>query len=405
MNLRRRYAAAYTTRRSTMNKYFVMVLFALFLLLIPSCRKDKGEKADVPVPEAVTENDEITTAEEKVPSGGYGHIEGGTEEASVPPADGERVYRDNIFYTYSPEKGGYVVTSNAVTYSREAAIAGNIDGIPVVAVGENAFIGNESITGTLYIPGSVKEIGSGAFAACTSLTGLRLDEGIEIIGSGAFSGDKSLSGDLAVPSTVTAIGDGAFMDCSGFDGGLYILGKTAIGERAFYGCSGLKELAFISALSIGKSAFGNCTGLKGDLIIPDSVREIGDEAFYNCSGLDGTLVILGAETIGERAFKYCSSLRGDLILPSTLKSIGKCAFAHCSGFDGTLVLSSSLSSVEKGTFYMSGFSCDVIIPESVKTIDTRAFEGTAVTPYFTSPYIEIASDAFTPGTVIPAELL
>lgn len=374
-----------------MNKYFVIVLFALLLILVPSCRKNGKGDADLSLP----------AAEEEVRSASY-ETETVTE---VRPVDGDRVYRDNIFYTYSAKREGYVVSSNAITYSREAVIEEDIDGIPVVAVGENAFYGNEAVTGTLCIPGSVKEIGSGAFASCTSLTGLWLSEGIEIIGNGAFSGDVSLSGDLAVPSTVTVIGEEAFMNCSGFDGGLYILGKTAVGDGAFYGCSGFGELTILSALSIGKCAFRNCTGLKGDLIIPESLREIGQNAFYNCSGLDGALVILGAETIGKKAFKHCSSLSGDLILPSTLSSIGECAFAYCSGFDGMLVLSSSLTAVEKGTFYKSGFSCDVIIPESVKMIGEHAFEGTSVTPYFTSPYLEIASDAFTPGTIIPEELL
>ncbi len=392
----------HTRQGDIMNKYFVMVLFALFLILIPSCGKKKEEKADVTAPAAETAADEVTASQEKAQSG---NKEVASEEITPSPVDGERVYRDNIFYTYSSEKGGYVVTSNTVTYSREAAIAEDIDGVPVVAVGENAFSGNEAVTGTLFIPRSVKEIGSGAFSGCTSLTGLWLSEGIEIIGSGAFSGDISLSGDLAVPSTVTVISEEAFMNCSGFDGGLYILGKTAVGDWAFYGCSGFGELTILSALSIGNGAFENCTGLKGDLVIPESLRTIGERAFYNCSGLDGSLVILGAETIGKKAFEHCSSFSGDLILPPTLSSIGEYAFAYCSGFDGTLVLSSSLTSVEHGTFYKSGFSCDVIIPESVKTIDTKAFAETAVTPYFTSPYIEIASDAFSPGTVIPAELL
>ena len=385
-------------RGVVMNKYFVMILFALLLLLVPSCGK-KAEETVSPEPK-VTETGNVSsstedtaktvTAAEKQASPEENTVEAVKMEESeleaetVPliPEDGEKRYEDNIFYTYSSSLGGFVVTANAVTYPKDIVIPDTVDGIAVVRIGDYAFSGNSYITGNLIIPSSVKSIGDGAFCSCKSLTGLWLSEGVESIGEEAFLDCRALGGDLFIPESVTQVGNSAFGNCDGFDGELHILGVADIGDGAFRGCDGFTALHIFKAVSVGNSAFRGCTGFRGDLIIPESV-----------------------ETIGENAFRYCSGFSGDLILPSSVRAIGEYAFASCTGFDGILILPSSLGSIEEGVFYDTEFSCDVIIPESVKSIAREAFVGSHVTPYFTSACIGLAAGAFTEGTIIPPELL
>ena len=68
---------------------------------------------------------------------------------------------------------------------------------------------------TVYVPGSVKTIESGAFANCLSLKEVFIEEGVESIGrkntgiSGAFTACQKLK-KIVIPETVTYIEDNAF---------------------------------------------------------------------------------------------------------------------------------------------------------------------------------------------------
>ena len=62
------------------------------------------------------------------------------------------------------------------------------------------------------IPNSVTEIGSMAFAACSSLTSITIPDSVTEIGGGAFMGCSSLTS-ITIPNSVTEIGDKAFEGC------------------------------------------------------------------------------------------------------------------------------------------------------------------------------------------------
>ncbi len=83
------------------------------------------------------------------------------------------------------------------------------------------------------IPEGVTEIGTWAFADCTTLTGeLRLPASLTTIEDYAFSGCKALTGTLTIPSAVTSIGIHAFLDAIGFTK-LVIEGSPSIKDNAF----------------------------------------------------------------------------------------------------------------------------------------------------------------------------
>lgn len=84
---------------------------------------------------------------------------------------------------------------------------------------EGAFNGCTNMTGVLTIPSNVKEIGYSAFQS-TGFTGLVLNEGLEKISNtafqntgGAFNDCSSMTGILYIPSTVTDIGYNSFRNC------------------------------------------------------------------------------------------------------------------------------------------------------------------------------------------------
>ncbi len=256
-----------------------------------------------------------------------------------------------------------------------------IIGNSVTSIGNSAFYHCRSFTGPLTIPSSVISIGNNAFDGCWNFTGpLTIPESVKSIGNGAFLNCWSLTGPLVISDAVISIGGYAFSFCDGLTGSLTIPNSvTEIGGNAFRGCSGFTGTLTIgnSVISIGDGAFDGCSGLTGPLTIPETVTSIGDRAFYDCSGFTGSLTIGSAvNRIGENAFSNCSGFTGSLTIPESVISIGDKAFYNCSGFTGSLTIGSSVETIGKNTFYdCGGFTGSLTIGKSVTSIDDSAFKG------------------------------
>lgn len=70
------------------------------------------------------------------------------------------------------------------------------------------------LTGDLNIPGTIKNVGSGAFKGCKNLNGtLTLEEGLFYIESDAFY-DCKFTGKLVIPKTIKKLGADAFKGCN-----------------------------------------------------------------------------------------------------------------------------------------------------------------------------------------------
>lgn len=121
------------------------------------------------------------------------------------------------------------------------------------------------------IPGTVVQIGDGAFAGC-GLKNITIPSGVKAIGKGAFSGCDDLT-DVIIPSGVARIGEQAFYDCGS-------LTSVIIPE-------GVEEIEF--------GTFAGC-GLK-DIVIPSGVKTIGSMAFYDCDSLTSVTIPESVEKI------------------------------------------------------------------------------------------------------------
>ncbi|MBR7012772.1 MAG: leucine-rich repeat protein [Muribaculaceae bacterium] len=248
----------------------------------------------------------------------------------------------------------------------------------VTTIGNSAFDGCSSLSGTLSIPNSVTSIGEAAFSGCIGLTGeLTIPNSVTAIRNATFNGCSGLSGTLTIPNSVSAIGSQAFADCVGITA--FNMGNaiTSIGNEAFLNCLGITEISIPnSVVQIGIAAFEGCENLGKvnissleawcgidfnisigsdfavypigssnplflahhlyldgqeimDLVIPNSIADIKNYAFIGGSGFTSLTFGDAVTTIGESAFKDCTGLTS-VTLGGAITSTGYDAFSGCS---------------------------------------------------------------------------
>lgn len=193
---------------------------------------------------------------------------------------------------------GIRITSYNGFESDRIIVPKEIDGLPVISIGENA-IKNASFS-ELILPSSLKAILTSAFEGCANLKHMDLPEGLEYLGKYCFS--KTGLESLHVPEHVKVIPDGCFSGNKFLD--MIILGNKTreLGYSAFKGCTKLHEISLPETIkTISESCFEN-TAIK-TLILPSLVSEISAETFGCCfssrlyqSDNKVTFVFLGKNT-------------------------------------------------------------------------------------------------------------
>lgn len=183
-----------------------------------------------------------------------------------------------------------------------------IDGMPVVCIGEKAFMNAEFKE--IIIPNSVKAILNNAFCGCSKLKKLSIPEGVVYLGDSCFK--ESGIEEFDCPRTISVIPSKCFYYCDDlhkFHGGQNI---RIIKNLAFSGCKSLLNFNFSEALETIEWKSFSDTGTK-IFIIPANTKIISSQAFEGWSLIDKeiTLVILGKETeiktdFGSRLYNVCA---------------------------------------------------------------------------------------------------
>ena len=358
-------------------------LLFLFILMLTSmlASANDGDTFSEETVEGVLLNYTIISESEKTCMVGY------KQYPEVPTAQDRR----------GPEKD-VSKASGDITIPEEAK------GYRVVRIETSAF--EQAAITSVFIPNSVKTIGSYAFQRCVDLKSVRLSEQLTRIEGFLFYGCKSLTS-IDIPEGVTSIGDYAFAGCeqlkeinipSGveqFGGNVFCntgftsLPKlpeslTVIPKSMFYECTQLtsieipenitiiEECAFgrcpiseieipASVTHIGVAAFANCKNIT-DLTIPDNVTEIGFNAFNGCSNLKTVKLSANITSLNQGIFTECSSLES-IIIPNGVKSIGKFAFMYCSSL-GSINLPETLEEIGEQAFFGCSSLKQLFIPKN-----------------------------------------
>ena len=311
----------------------------------------------------------------------------------------------------------YIVTALNDDYKHSAfIIPNNYLGLPVTAIGSNAFYGLREIT----IPSSIIKIENDAFANCQDLETVYylgdFNQWVQIEFDSATANPKFyadnlyakgalIAGTTTISSAATKLNKYALLNCDAITGLILPLSIESIEEGALSGCGGLEELTipFVGSKLIESAdiayqyplgyLFGSekyeggvetkqCfygktpgTMVYATYVIPESLRKvvvqsghITSGAFYGCSNVE--CIVIGEDVvgIGERAFYQCVNLDSiEYIGLPPIGAVGAYAFAGCSKLQ-TISIPQGVKTI--GDYAFAGCSKlkTIIIPNSVESM-------------------------------------
>ncbi len=242
-----------------------------------------------------------------------------------------------------------------------------------IGVCDYAFYGDQQLQNVEGL-NQVRKIGEGAFAYCTSLSAVRLNQGITEIKDYTFYKCTSLYS-VAFPPVLTSIGEAAFYGCRQLHAvDLLNTRVRTIGGGAFRECIGLSELELGDSLeSIGDYAFYGDIFL-ASATLPDTLTHLGKRAFGDCLSLHTLKLGTGLTEIGDYAFANCVWLR-ELSVPSNIKTIGNYAFYNCSRLAALTFADDGVTRIGDYAFYGNEKLLHTELPASLKSIGVFAFKG------------------------------
>lgn len=263
----------------------------------------------------------------------------------------------------------------------------------VLTVSDSAFEGCSRLTDVTI---AAKTISTKAFAECTNLKTVEMEEGVTTIQGMAFANTPITT--ITVPSTLTTAGttkDGTIEkgpfagtmiasvhgkaedSTEALEGATILPGTTTIPNNLFLGCTSIIDVQIPETVTvIGQKAFNGCSSLK-EISLPNSVTDVLQGAFANDAAL--VKVDMSQATSlkkwDKESFKGDTALTG-VVLPSAsgITAIPDGTFAGCTSLAGeNLEIPKNIVTITANAFKESGLK-KLYIPNQVTTIGASAFE-------------------------------
>ncbi len=244
-----------------------------------------------------------------------------------------------------PEENGFRYT--------DIVIPAEINGQKVTKIGGSAFLGSTKRYEGIRVKridlsgaANLVTIDSMAFYALGSIysemdsCSLVLNEGLTAIGGNAFNGQKTIKGNLYIPDSVTSIGSSAFSGC-GFDGTLRLPENPSFTEvqgQVFQRChfTGSLKIPDNVTTIVGNFAFSENDF--SDIVLNNGITKIGGSSFMDCGQI--TRVRIAGKTdsgaavelpdvlsvLDSNVFRNCKKLSGWVKIPDGVVSVGSSVF-------------------------------------------------------------------------------
>ncbi len=304
-----------------------------------------------------------------------------------PPTQEIEMDESGLVFEISPDGTQCAVVDIGMCRDLVVEIPSTYKGLPVTAIGDNAFANCESIC-ELIIPDSVKAIGYSAFMGCINLEKISVPDSIEYIAGIPFNCriDQGSEGVI--------VGFGYTPILTEYDNALYIGNEEnkyvvlvkakstdiesciihpdtrVIMCGAFGDCQKLGSIEIPSSVvTIGNRAFAYCNSLT-KLALPDSVKYVDEFAFSNCKSLVRVSVGRGVEFFGSKAFENCENIK--MVNITDIAAWCQIDFRNPTSNMNGYVESNPLTF--GGNLYMNDFALvNVTIPDGVTKISAYAF--------------------------------
>ena len=296
----------------------------------------------------------------------------------------------NEYLDFDKNTGTIRGFSTGVFVPSEIVIPVQIEGVDVVEIAPQAFLGRNLKTVVFEDGSKVQKIGDKAFANNYNLSKINLPSELVTIGQSAFW-NTAITGELVIPDKVTSIGNSAFSN-SKLESVILPDSLTKINSNTFNG-NNLSNIKLPANLeTIESHAFSQCTGSIESLVLPNSLKKIGISAFWQTSikniklsdnletierqafsncGLENIELPTSLKTIGENAFTNNNITK--LTIPANISEIGDNAFASCTKLETLTIENGNLTKINAGVFYNTALKGKIVIPENIKEVYLVAF--------------------------------
>lgn len=289
-------------------------------------------------------------------------------------------------------------------------------GDQVTAICDYAFIFANNLR-KVEIPEAIASIGRSAFANCSSLLNIYVDElntNYTSINGVLFSNDRmsliqypsGRDGTYEIPAQTQNIGENAFSYSTGLQSITVPQTTTSVQSAAFANCSALKSITIghadsisLIAVNINSDAFVNCTSISEIILNKDfTFTGSNNSPFKNLTALSTLHIGNGVTSIPNYAFSGCAILDSVLIGQTNEKNnnaitVSSTAFSGCTNFTSlelnrSPVISGYESpfknianlSIGEGVIFIGNMSfsecynlSSVTLPSSLKRIGASAF--------------------------------
>lgn len=191
----------------------------------------------------------------------------------------------------------------------------------ITKIGEDAFNECKALT-TIKLPNSLKTLDKQAFRSCWNLKNVEYSNQLETIGEGAFQDNLFGFEKFYFKGSVKNVGSYAF--ANGKLTCVHLKGDMTMGDYVFQNDKSLKYVEFPATSSatqpltkVTEGMFHNCTSLPF-ITLPTTVTEIKTKAFDGCSSLKYVNILAASPaTLGANAFPTTA---GVYVKPSKLSA-------------------------------------------------------------------------------------
>ena len=296
-------------------------------------------------------------------------------------------YSYGLAYSLNSDGKGYTVVGIGDCIDKDLIIPSTHEGLPVNAIGENAFNGNTDITYVL-IDRAVTSIGQGAFNLCSSL--------INVYYNGTKEEWETLCSSIGVSNDYLIDAKVYYFSQTQPEEGFFwhfdTDGKTPVswGVESNYSV-GLKYSLNTDEKGYTVVGIGYCEDT--DLVIPATYRglpvtAIGSNAFESVRSFKSVSIPASVTTIGEKAFASCGVTSVTFATNSQLTTVDRYAFFSSSSLQ-SIALPDGVTTIGVAAFNGCNNITSISIPDSITTIENRAldFNSSAFTVYNNAKYL------------------